>query len=265
MLGFWVWILHPSIWMKISQLPLSPCFPTLSHKLLLIGCNYKWSFLIVAFHKFSSPLIFLVVFWQHLLPLVLLDENFKLRNWFLSCKWLHAWKVEAQIGWLHGNEIIVILFKWSQTWPFWWSLLSSTYVLQNSTLLIFVVFFKCCDFNLLDFNCLLLMCAPNPFNLCCFLLMSVFGPLDLHHPLICVLDLLTLHCLLLMLWTCPSLVIFLSKKLSSHSFDHVRFLYSLTTPPPHLFWILFLLKRGFVVFLQYVLSLSFKLLALHFF
>lgn len=131
----------------------------------------------------------------------------------MSCKWLHAWKVGAQIRWLRGNEIIVILFKWSQTWPFWWSLSSSTYVLQNSTLLIFVVSFKCCKFNILDFNCLLmcapkvLMCAPNPINICCFLLMSTFGPLDLCHPLICELDPLTFHHLLLMLWTCPFLVI----------------------------------------------------------
>jgi hypothetical protein len=46
------------------------------------------------------------------------------------------------------------------------SLSSSTYVLQNSTLLIFVVFFKCCDFNFLDFNCILIMCAPQGSNVC---------------------------------------------------------------------------------------------------
>jgi hypothetical protein len=75
------------------------------------------------------------------------------------------------------------------------------------------------------------MCAPNPLNLCCFLLMSTFGPVDLHHPLICELDLFSFHCLLLMLWTCPSLIIiFWSKKLHSYSFDHVRFLYNLTPP-----------------------------------
>ncbi len=116
----------------------------------------------------------------------------------------------------------LVAWKWNHCHPF--------QVISNLTLLMIIVIFYLCStkLNPFDFCCLLqmlwvqpswfwlsslmcapkvLMCAPNPLNLCCFLLMFAFGPLDLRHPLICELNHLILHCLILILWTCPSLII----------------------------------------------------------